>query len=236
MQLAMDLALEKGASSWLTALPLEEHGFALHKPAFRDAMALRYGSPLDPLTHSISLCLWPTLLGAACSLLPEIPSIRHNELRDLTASLLKETYHGVATEPTLQLITTETFGAATVNTQDGACLDVGNGVWGGAFERAFFDVRVFNPFAPSNHHSFLASTYRQHENPHRWSRSSCYGILQKPSSRTSRCSHIAPQLVGYAVEFRSLFSGRRSCVSEVQDLPTPSIAASVDLTISDTVN
>ena len=69
MQLAMDLAQEKGASSWLTALPLEEHGFALHKSAFRDAMALRYS--LDPLPHSIALCLWPTLLGAACSLLSE---------------------------------------------------------------------------------------------------------------------------------------------------------------------
>lgn len=27
-----------------------------------------------------------------------------------------------------------------------------------------YDVRVFNPFAPSNRHSSLASTYRQHEN------------------------------------------------------------------------
>ena len=34
MQLAMDLAQEKGASSWLTALPLEEHGFTLHKTTF----------------------------------------------------------------------------------------------------------------------------------------------------------------------------------------------------------
>ena len=40
---------------------------------------------------------------------------------------------------------------------------VANGFWGGAFERAFFDVRVFNPFAPSNRHSSLASSYRHHE-------------------------------------------------------------------------
>ena len=43
LQLAMDLPREKGASSWLTTLPLEEHGFTLHKTAFRDAMALRSG-------------------------------------------------------------------------------------------------------------------------------------------------------------------------------------------------
>ena len=40
---AMTLAREKGASTWLTSLPLEEHGFSLHKGAFRDALALRYG-------------------------------------------------------------------------------------------------------------------------------------------------------------------------------------------------
>ena len=36
------------------------------------------------------------------------------------------------------------------NTQDGAHLDiVANGLLGGSFERAFFDVWVFNPFALS---------------------------------------------------------------------------------------
>ena len=73
--------------------------------------------------------------------------------------------HGVATENSLQLITTETFTNATANTQQGARLDiVANGVWGGPFERAYFDVRVFNPFAPSNNHSSIQATYRHHEN------------------------------------------------------------------------
>lgn len=40
LQKAVDLAKEKGASTWLTALPLKEHGFSLHKAAFHDAMAL----------------------------------------------------------------------------------------------------------------------------------------------------------------------------------------------------
>ena len=40
---AVDLAQEKGASSWLSSLPLAEFGFSLHKGAFRDALALRYG-------------------------------------------------------------------------------------------------------------------------------------------------------------------------------------------------
>ena len=45
LKCCLELAGEKGASSWLTALPLERHGFALHKGAFHDAVALRYGWP-----------------------------------------------------------------------------------------------------------------------------------------------------------------------------------------------
>ena len=40
---SVELAQEKGASSWLSVLPLEEFGFFLHKGAFRDALALQYG-------------------------------------------------------------------------------------------------------------------------------------------------------------------------------------------------
>ena len=40
--------------------------------------------------------------------------------------------------------------ASTVSS-DGARLDVAaDGFWGSRNERAFFDVRVFNPLAPSN--------------------------------------------------------------------------------------
>ena len=37
------LGSEKGASSWLMTLPISEHGFALPKGSFRDALCLRYG-------------------------------------------------------------------------------------------------------------------------------------------------------------------------------------------------
>ena len=39
----VELSKEKGSSSWLSVLPLEEHGFYLHKGEFRDALCLRYG-------------------------------------------------------------------------------------------------------------------------------------------------------------------------------------------------
>jgi len=39
-----------------------------------------------------------------------------------------------------------------------------NGFWGGHSERCFVDVRVFNPFAPSNSSTSLSSTFKKHEN------------------------------------------------------------------------
>ena len=39
-----------------------------------------------------------------------------------------------------------------------------NGFWGGRSERCFVDVRVFNPFAPSNSSTSLSSTFKKHEN------------------------------------------------------------------------
>ena len=42
MKYTIQLVSEKGASSWLNALPLSKHGFDLTKTEFRDGIALRY--------------------------------------------------------------------------------------------------------------------------------------------------------------------------------------------------
>ena len=88
---SMGLAKEKGASTWLTSLPTEEFGFALPKGAFQDALALH--------------CNWQPLRAPPFVLVAEnsqlnmhyiscpkcgFPSLRHNEIRDLTADLLTE--------------------------------------------------------------------------------------------------------------------------------------------------
>ncbi len=62
------------------------------------------------------------------------------------------TGEGVCIEPDLQPVF-EDMNGATANSQPGARLDIAaNGVWGGNHERTYFDVRVFNPYAPSNKH------------------------------------------------------------------------------------
>uniref|UniRef100_A0A1X7SHP6 Uncharacterized protein n=1 Tax=Amphimedon queenslandica TaxID=400682 RepID=A0A1X7SHP6_AMPQE len=41
--------------------------------------------------------------------------------------------------------------------------EVLNGLWGGRFERTYFDVRVFNPYAPSNRFDSITTAYQKHE-------------------------------------------------------------------------
>ena len=48
----------------------------------------------------------------------------HNEVRDMTASLLTEVCHGVSTEPHLQPLTGEAMPHRSANVEDGARLDV----------------------------------------------------------------------------------------------------------------
>ena len=88
------------------------------------------------------------------------PTIRHNEIRDITASLLTEVCHNVATEPPLQPLTGELFSARSVNTSNHARPDIrARGFWNN-HQDAFFDVRVFYPNAPSNR---SGDAYRRHE-------------------------------------------------------------------------
>ena len=91
------------------------------------------------------------------------PTLRHNEVRDITADLLTETYD-VAVEPVLHPLDGEIFQRKTAITDEEARLDVSaRGVWQHA-QHAFFDIRVFYPNTRSNlQSSSLASTYRNHE-------------------------------------------------------------------------
>ena len=157
------MAQESDASSWLTTLPIEEFGFALHKGAFRDALALLYGW-CPAKVHSHCACGQPFSVSHALPChMGGYPSIRHNEMQDLTADIMSS----VSTEPYLQPVDGEILSGASANTSDGGRLDIAaNGLWGegGRFERAFFDVRVFNPYAPTNRRLQPATCYRHHKN------------------------------------------------------------------------
>lgn len=158
------LAQEKGASSWLTSLPLKEFNFALHKGAFRDAIALRYGwIPNNIPTQCPCGSSFSIEHALSCSK-GGFTIMRHNEVRDITANLMAEVCHDVCIEPTLQPVTDERLLGASVITDNHARLDVAaSGFWGGRYERGFFDVRIFNPHAASNRMP-ITTCYRKHEN------------------------------------------------------------------------
>ena len=123
LQCSMELSQEKGASAWLIALPIDDHGFALHKSAFRDALSLRYGWSLqNPPSHCT--CGHPFNIEHALTCKTGgFPAIRHNEVCDITASWLSEVCHGVTIEPHFQPLTGETLSHNSAITDEGACFD-----------------------------------------------------------------------------------------------------------------
>ena len=116
---------------------------SIYKGAFRDALAVRYGwSPANAPLNCACGTHFSVEHVLSC---PKggYPSIRHNEIRDLTAALLLEVCHNVLTEPHLQPMTGEVMSGLSAIIQDGARLDfAADGFWGSRFERAFFDVKV----------------------------------------------------------------------------------------------
>ena len=158
----MEPAQEKGSSSGLGAIPIERLGFTLHKGAFRDVLCLRY-------CWDIQLAPLKCRCGAEFEVNHVLTcrqggyhTIRHNELRNTLASLLREVCQEVSTEPRLQPLNREWL-PQSANKEPNARLDnVARGYWD-SIQDAFFDVRVFHPFAPSYYNQKLLSTYNQHE-------------------------------------------------------------------------
>ena len=164
LQRARELACLKGASSWLTVLPLDEHGFSLHKGDFGDAVCLRYGWPLPHLPTECICGASFTVEHAFTCPHGGYPSLRHNEIRDITAQLMSEVCPNVAIEPTLQPVTNERFFHRSANTESGARLDVrAQGFWGLHHQQAYFDVCVFNPPAASNRQSSISTCFKSHD-------------------------------------------------------------------------
>ena len=84
------VASEKGASRWFAPLPIAKTGFALHKGAFRDALCLQYGWPPSHLPSHCICGQHFTVDHALICTHGGFPSIRHIELRDITAGFLTE--------------------------------------------------------------------------------------------------------------------------------------------------
>ena len=92
---AIQLSKEKGSSNWLTTLPLDEYGFSLNKSEFQDAIHLRYGWLPDRMPSKCVCNENFTIDHALSCPRGALPTIHHNEIRDLTGTLLTEVCHDV---------------------------------------------------------------------------------------------------------------------------------------------
>ena len=90
-------AMEKGASSWLSALPTKAIGYALNKQEFTDAICMRYGWKVKGIpTH----CACGETNSVDHSLICQLggyTSMRHNSVRDSEAHIMREVCRDVQT-------------------------------------------------------------------------------------------------------------------------------------------
>ena len=113
---AVELASEKGASSWLTVIPLKDLGYDLNKREFKDAIKMRYNWEISDLPKT---CVCRDAFDVDHAMICRRGGFviqRHNEIRDLEAELLGTVCKDVEVEPLLQQISGETLnnGANTI--------------------------------------------------------------------------------------------------------------------------
>ena len=160
---AVIAAEEKGASTWLTALPLAGFGFSLSKSKFRDALHLRccWTPPRLPVScvcgqaftaeHALS-CSKGRYLG-----------LRQNKVRDLLGEVLDEICVNASRDPALKPLDGEQL-APTANSSESARVDIkAGGFWGRAGMNAYFLTLGCLPHARSHCHRSLPQIYRSQE-------------------------------------------------------------------------
>ena len=160
---ANDLAMLKGDSSWLTTLPLKPENYNLNKREFYDSLSLRYRWTPKYLPSKCPCGKRFDVDHAMSCMKGGFVHRRHDEVRDLFASLLQDVCHDVEVKPHLQTLTGETLTSST-NSSDEARLDVSaRGFWQRG-QHAFFDVRVFNPLSKSHLNQRLETAFTSNEN------------------------------------------------------------------------
>ena len=151
-----------GASNWLNAIPLAEHGFNLSKGEFRDALALRFNHDIKGLPSKCPCGQRFDVTHAMNCKRGGFVIMRHNDIRDFEAKLWKKVCNDVEIEPPLQPLTNEHLERGSINT-DSARLDVrARGFWRRG-QNAFIDVRVTNPGAATQTQTLIEKILAKHK-------------------------------------------------------------------------
>ena len=159
----VEIACEKGASNWLSVLPLKRQGFTLNRSQFMDAINLRYYRELRGLPTTCACNQTFTITHALNCKRGGFIHMRHDNIRDFLAGLLQIVQNDVETEPPLQPLRTDVIPTEIGNAADEARLDIrAKGFWR-AGQDGYFDIRVTNPLAASAMKLPLSSIYGRHE-------------------------------------------------------------------------
>ena len=154
---------KKGASSWLKSYPISDHRFELIKQQFWDNLRLRYGWVLQNMPSTCCCSANMEVQHAVSCKRGGFVTIRHNDLRDLTANLLSNVCNDVEIEPKLLLLLVKIFQIEQqiLALKQDLISDQG-GFWVKGQE-AFFDIKVFDLNAKRYLNSALPQCYVQNE-------------------------------------------------------------------------
>ena len=154
---------DKGASSWLTAVPLVDQGLVLNKQEFRDSLRLRYNMPLSDLPSKCVCGEKYTVSHALSSKKGGFVAQRHDGVRNLLTSLIGKVCTNVEVEPQLQPLDNERFNLRSAVTSPEARLDFkAEGFWSRGVT-AFFDVRVTHVNSKCNQGKATSTIFKEQE-------------------------------------------------------------------------
>ena len=159
---------DKGASSWLTTVPLVDQGLVLNKQEFRDSLRLRYNMPLSDLPSKCVCGEKYTVCHALSCKKGGFVAQRHDGVRNLLTSLIGKVCTNVEVEPQLQPLDNERFNLRTAVTSPEARLDFKAGGFWSRGVTAFFDVRVTHVNSKCNQGKATSTNFKEQEEEKKW--------------------------------------------------------------------
>ena len=155
---------DKGASSWLNAIPYEEHGFALNKQEFRDSIRLRYNLRLKDLPQKCACEKAFSVEHALSCKQGGFVGMRHDNVKNLLVASIAKVCKNVQCEPRLLPLDNERFALKSAITGDEARPDIKAGGFWSRGVNAFFDVRVTHVNSRSKENKSTKEIFESQEN------------------------------------------------------------------------
>ena len=212
---------ETGASNWLTSLPLRAKGFNLNKQEFVDAVALKHGWPIAALPSTCGCGKPNNVTHTMTCKKGGFICIRHDEVRDLTASMLREVCHDVTIEPALLPLEGEYLQYRTANTSNDSRVDVSaRGFWMRG-QKAFFDIRIFYPMADCHRELSLEAAHKKNEQE----KMRAYGVRVQQVDQGSFTPLVFISSGGMGPKAKCFYSKLAEAISERKQQPRSHVVA-----------